>query len=216
MYAVIQYLKRIVAWKWRVFLFVSGPLIAIGLPVIAALLWPTELGFRAVGFFLQVLGAWIVWVGIRGTRERYQVPGFFRQSKALLADFPRFRRHVTISAGSGTITLSGATGRAYGWHGVAEGAPIEQRVVAMEANLKNVSDDLHAHKEQSDDRDRANKDEMKRERAEREASDDAIHDKIKEAETGGLHLNWSGVWWLFSGTLCSTFPEELAHMFGGS
>ena len=36
-----------------------------------------------------------------------------------------------------------------------------------------------------------------------------IHEKIQETETVGLKLNAAGVWWLFSGTVCSTFPEEL-------
>ena len=73
-----------------------------------------------------------------------------------------------------------------------------------------MRDDLSAHQKENDDRARAHDDEMKRERTEREAADAAIHEKIKETETGGLHLNWSGVWWLFSGTVCSTFPQELA------
>jgi hypothetical protein len=57
---------------------------------------------------------------------------------------------------------------------------------------------------------------MKRERSAREAADIVIHEKIKETETGGLKLNAAGVWWLFSGTLCSTFPGEIAGLFGGS
>ena len=52
--------------------------------------------------------------------------------------------------------------------------------------------------------------ELERERAEREAGDQAIHEKMVETETGGLKLNAAGVWWLFSGTVCSTFPQELA------
>lgn len=72
--------------------------------------------------------------------------------------------------------------------------------------------DLSAFQTASDHRARAHAEEMKRERSEREAADNAIHEKIKETETGGLHLNAAGVWWLLSGTICSTFPGELADI----
>lgn len=204
-------MKRLADWLWQGGHIFSGPLIGIGLPLVAARLFPTEFGFRLVGFSLQVLGVWIVWVGIRGTREQFEVPGWRDQVKAWTASFPRLRERV-ISA---SITLSGsadiASGRAYGWHGTAPGATLDERVAAIEKNLRNVRDEFSAHQKEADDRARAHDDEMKRERAERKAADKEIQDKIKETETGGLHLNWSGVWWLLSGTICSTFPEGLAQ-----
>lgn len=216
MKAAMAYLKRLAAWSWQGGHLFSGPLIAIGLPFVTTWLFPTELGFRSVGFLLQVLGVWIVWVGIRGTREQFEVPGSWAQTKAWMSSFPRFGGRVILAAGSATVSLSGMSARAYVWSGVPEGATVEQRLEAVEKNVRRVRDDLSAHQKEADDRARAKDEEMKRERAEREAADHEIHEKIKETETGGLRLNAAGVWWLLSGTVCSTFPEEIARIVGGS
>jgi len=110
-----------------------------------------------------------------------------------------------------TIGVSIVAGRGYGWHGAGENPTIEKRLEAAEKNLENMRRDLSTFQTDSDGRFRANAEEMKRERTEREAADQAIHAKIKETETGGLKLNAAGVWWLASGTVCSTFPQELVE-----
>ena len=74
------------------------------------------------------------------------------------------------------------------WSGVPEGATIEQRVDAAERNLIRMREDLTAYRKASNEQGRKHEDEMKRERAEREAADVAIQEKIKETETGGLKL----------------------------
>ena len=121
-----------------------------------------------------------------------------------------------MASGSAIVSLSGMSARAHVWSGVPEGATVEQRLEAVEKNVRRVRDDLSAHQKEADDRVRAQDEVMKRERAEREAADKEIHEKIKETETGGLKLNAAGVWWLLSGTVCSTFPEEIAHMLRGA
>jgi hypothetical protein len=214
--AAIYYLNRVAAWVWQGCRLFSGPLLAIGVPLVAAWLWPTEFGFRSVGFLLQVLGVWIVWVGIRGTREQFEVPGSWAQTKAWMSSFPRVRGRVILASGSAIVSLSGMSARAHVWSGVPEGATVEQRLEAVEKNVRRVRDDLSAHQKEADDRVRAQDEVMKRERAEREAADKEIHEKIKETETGGLKLNAAGVWWLLSGTVCSTFPEEIAYMVRGA
>ena len=216
MKAAIYYLKRVAAWVWQGCHLLSGPLLALGAPLVAAWLWPTEFGFRSVGFLLQVLGVWIVWVGIRGTRKQFDVPGSWAQTKAWMSSFPRIRGRVILASGSAIVSLSGMSARAHVWSGVPEGATVEQRLEAVEKNVRRVRDDLSAHQKEADDRVRAQDEVMKRERAEREAADKEIHEKIKETETGGLKLNAAGVWWLLSGTVCSTFPVELAHMLRGA
>ncbi len=209
MKAVTSYLKRIATWLWQGMHLASGPLVSIVPPLFVAWLWPTELAFRGLGFALQVLGVWIVWIGIRGTREHFEVPGSWAQTKAWWSNRPRLHGR-TIHASVGTI-LGSATlsARAHVWSGVPEDATVDQRLEALEKNVRRVRDDLSAHQKESDDRARTQVDDMKRERAEREAADAAIHEKIKETETGGLKLNAAGVWWLASGTVCSTFPQEL-------
>lgn len=213
MKSAVVYLRRLAAWFWQGCHLFSGPLIAIVPPLLIAQLWPDELGFRIVGFALQVLGAWIVWVGIRGTRKQFEVPGSWVQVKAWWSSYPRLRgRGVHVSVVAAEVRLDGMSARAYVWSGVPEDATLEERIGAAEKNLERVREDLSAHQQEADQRDRAQKDEMKRERAEREAADQAIHDEIKKTETGGLHLNAAGVWWLISGTVCSTFPEEIADL----
>jgi septal ring factor EnvC (AmiA/AmiB activator) len=113
----------------------------------------------------------------------------------------------------GSATLSA---RAHVWSSVPNDATVEQRLAALEKNVRRVRDDLSGHEKEADDRARSHVEDLKRERSEREAADRAIHEKIKEAETGGLKLNAAGVWWLVSGTICSTFPGELSRLVGGS
>src|SRR5688500_13232541 len=88
MKAAFSYLKRLAAWLWQGGHIFSGPLIAIGLPLVTTWLFPTELGFRSVGFLLQVLGVWIVWVGIRGTREQFEVPGSWGSDQGVNVELP--------------------------------------------------------------------------------------------------------------------------------
>jgi hypothetical protein len=214
--AVISYLKRVATWGWQGRHVYSGALLGFGLPIIVAVIHPSEFAFRLVGFFLQVLGVWIVWKGIRGTRDQFEVPSSWAETKAWLAGFPRFRGRTVVAVGAAAIGVSVGSARAYVWSGVPDGATVEQRVDAIEKNVRRVREDLSAHQREADDRARAHDKEMKRERSEREVADRAIHEKIKESETGGLKLNAAGVWWLFSGTLCSTFPGEIAGFFGGS
>jgi Na+/melibiose symporter-like transporter len=75
------YLKRLLGWTSRVCRHFSGPLVAIATPLAVAWLAPAEFSFRFVGFLLQVLGVWIVWTGIRGTREQFAVPGWWAETK---------------------------------------------------------------------------------------------------------------------------------------
>ncbi len=140
------------------------------------------------------------------------MPGTWAQAKTWVSSFPRFRGRTVAGAGGITVGAALAGGRGYGWSGVPEAATVEQRLDAVEENVRRVRDDLSAHQKESDDRARAHDDEMKRALADREAADNAIHEKIKEIGTGGLKLNSAGLWWLFFGTVCSTFPGEFASL----
>lgn len=208
---VISHLKRLATWLWQGMHLASGPLVAFVPPLFVACLWPTELAFRSVGFALQVLGAWIVWIGIRGAREQFEVPGTWAETKAWWSSRPRLRgRAFTASASAGGYAIVGASAEVTVWSGTPDGATIEQRVDAIERNLVRVRDDLSLYRRKAKEQARTHEEELKRERAERQATDQAIHDKIKDTETGGLKLNAAGAWWLLSGTVCSTFPQELA------
>lgn len=206
---VIPYLD----WTGSILRHFSGPLVGLGLPLAVALLVPGEFAFRAVGFILQALGVWVVWREVGETRRQFAVPTWWAETKSLVARFPG-RRRLTLHASSGTILASMTlSARANVWSGVPDDASVEQRLEALEKNVRRVRDDLSAHQNESDTRARTHDEAMNRERAEREAADAAIHEKIKETETGGLHLSWSGAFWLFSGTVCSTFPGELSRWF---
>jgi hypothetical protein len=207
--------RLLLAWTWRAIVLFSGPLLSVVLLAVGAAI-PSEVGLRVVGFVLQVFGVGIVLIGISDTRAKFKAPTFWAQTRRLFADFPLGRRPTAVVsiATAGGIAMVGA--RARGWFGVQEDASFEQRIAAIEMNLTNLGKELSATQRENDDRARAHSEEIKRERSEREAEDRAIHEKIKESETSGLHLNWSGVWWLFFGTACSTFPGELARFFGGS
>jgi septal ring factor EnvC (AmiA/AmiB activator) len=106
-----------------------------------------------------------------------------------------------LSGGSAELTVG---------YVLPDDVDLEQRVALTERNVTRMREDLNAYQKKAEDQLREHKEEMKRDRDERETADNAIHEKIKEAETGGLHLDWSGVWWLLSGTICSTFPKERA------
>src|SRR5690606_35151035 len=96
-------------------------------------------------------------------------------------------------------TINPMTARAYASSEAPESASLEQRIEVLEKNLSTVRDDLSALKEETDRRDRAHTEDLKRERTEREAGDLSLHEKIKDVETGALHLDVAGVWLLLSG-----------------
>jgi hypothetical protein len=109
--AVISYLKRVATWGWHGRHVYSGALLGVGLPVIVAVIHPSEFAFRLLGFFLQVLGVWIVWKGIRGTRDQFEVPGSWAETKAWLAGFPRFRGRTVVAVGAAAIGVSVGSAR---------------------------------------------------------------------------------------------------------
>jgi hypothetical protein len=210
--ALFSYLRRIAFWGLSGWYVYSGPLIGIGLPVLVAWNVPNELSFRMVGFLLQLSGVVIVWIGIRGTRKNFEMPGTWAQAKAWLSSFPSYRGRTVVGGGAITSVASIGGGRLHVWSKVQEGATLEQRLEAVEENVTRIRDDLSAQQKESDDRSRAHDQALRRERADREAADNAIQAKIEEIETDGLRLNSAGLWWLFSGTVCSTFPGELASI----
>jgi hypothetical protein len=207
---LISFVKKIARWARRGCVLFSGPLVAFGVPLIAWAIFRSELGLRAGGFALQVLGVWIVWVGIRGTRERFEVPSTWEQAKTWVASFPSWRGKVVQISGVAVGATAGGSARGYAWHGPGPDPSLEQRLDALEKNLRGVRKDLSAHQVETDKQAREQAEAMKREREEREAAAREIHEKIRATQTDGLTLIKAGVWWLLFGTICATFPQEIA------
>lgn len=57
-------------------------------------------------------------------------------------------------------------------------------------------------------------DALEQEKQARAKADEEIREKLKTAQTSGLHIAWRGVVWLVAGVIMSTIPGELARAPG--
>lgn len=131
-------------------------------------------------------------------------------SKGMAVELSKLTSSCAASPHSISVRSTIERPRAIAWSGVPNEATVQQRLEAVEKNVRAVREDVSAFQNEIDDWKRTQDEDMKRERTDRAAADDAIHRKMKETETGSLELNASGLWLVFFGTIYSTFPVELA------
>jgi hypothetical protein len=105
-----------------------------------------------------------------------------------------------------------ASGRGYGWHGVPANATVEDRLRALEANVKDASDRANMALQELDQEVRARTEAVKTERFERERAIAEVQRLMEAVETGGLSLSAIGIVWIAVGLTMSTIPVELLSL----
>ena len=201
------WLRLVVAWLARPKLvwFVVG--------VVAISVWVgigffhSEKGVRITGLILEMLGIAIAATGIRDTRREFEKPGFFEQAKAWLLSFPSTRRRFISAHGSSGLVNFSAEASGEVWRG--GGKTIESRVKALEENLDTVRASASATDVRTRNESRDLRQILQAETSHRTQGLAEIRKKLESANTGGLGLAITGVWFLAVGLIFSTVPQEL-------
>ncbi len=170
--------------------------------------------FRVAGWALQILGISTVAVGLKKTRDIFDVPSVKEQFVEWVKRFPTvFARRQTIT---GTASLSGAgtaSVKGYGIVGPVPDASIEERLDVLEEKYKHLSQQLiDARNEIKSEAQRLDK-AVKQERRARSQADTEIRAQLESFSVGGLHLESMGLAWLLLGITCATLPAEMAELW---
>jgi hypothetical protein len=174
----------------------------------------TEGEVRFVAMVLQLLGVAEVAKGIGDTRKLFGKPGIVEWTTAWWDRRPWCPKRIVV--GSGAVTLGGLRANARGsvMRYSEPGAPIEERVAALEHNLGQISGRLDAA-EQRFDRTAQEHGERLESEARLRAEGDAANRKLVEVtETGGLALSTAGAVVLVVGIVLGSFPDEFAGLLG--
>ena len=211
---VIQFSKA--AWYWlikkpSVVWLMATVLLAAG----CVAFWPetSEPRIRITGWVLELFGLATVAWGLQETRRQFGRPNFLSLVRAWWTDRPRLR--LKITTGTMHATLGGVTGSATGYqvHGTSPTSTLEDRVVALEANLRGVNERVDQVHRDLIKETFTRKEAFSNERKARENEDSQIRQKLESVETGGLHISMVGVVWLTAGLTFSTVSNELLCIF---
>ncbi len=204
---MFNWLTRLLHWLTR------ARLAAFTVAFVVVVVWMaflvhTEPAIRLAGLCLQLLGIAAAALGIRDTRRMFGKPSFLQSLSSWAASWPRFKpkaQHVSLSesvsiGSSMSATLS---------QGVAPDATLEQRIDALEANLKSVDGRLQSAEGAISTNERTLMSKLQQESHERGTQIAELHRKVEAASTDGLRLAASGAFWLAMGVVLSTASPEL-------
>ncbi len=190
-------------------------LIVVGISIawfLATLLSGTPSDCAAImGVMLQLAGLVIVAIGLSSMRRLFGRTSIVQRAMSWLHEFAKiFAKPRTVSV-QGTVSAHAvASSHATVWRSAASGASLEDRIEAVEQNLKELSAELEHHKRVLGGRLAQLESSLPTERSERVAADRAIEKKLEEVAVGGLHLETIGLAWLSLGIVLGTVPQQSA------
>lgn len=166
---------------------------------------------RYCGLALQVIGISIVAWGLRARRRLFNLHSLLDNLRGYLRRFPRWgATPQTISViGTGGVSVGGG-GKVSFWIDVPPEASIEDRLAALEANVKSLKTEQAETAEELQEETRKRFEAVDSERRKRESAVIDIRSKLNTLGAGGLHLEWAGVFWLVLGVILATIPSEIA------
>ncbi|MBZ9559086.1 MULTISPECIES: hypothetical protein [unclassified Modicisalibacter] len=183
---------------------ISVAVIAVWLPFSIQ----TEPAIRLAGLGLQLLGIVAAALGIRDTRRMFNKPSFLQLLRSWATSWPRFKPKVQYASGSATLTSSGYASATV-WQSAPPYATLEQRIDALEANLKSVEGRLRSSESAISKNKRTFTSKLQQETQERGTQFTELHRKMEATSTDGLRLATAGVFWLAVGLVLSTASPEL-------
>ena len=194
---------------WPTWLALLGLGLATGMAWVAA---PTVLAaVRYAGTVLQLLGVCVVAIGLSEMRRLFGKPtlvarvlGWLRQLRSV------FIRPQPIALQASVASAAAVAGECRVVRTPRPGAPLDERVSALESDLASLRDELDAKVGGLRADIRALSDKIKHERRERERADQQTARRVEEVAVGGLHLETVGLFWLVMGTLGTSIPDEIA------
>ena len=209
---LFSWFKRVASWLARAWLA------ALTLAVVVIGVWfplamRTESAIRLSGLILQLLGLAAAAFGIRNTRRMFGKPSFLQHLRNWAASVPRLKPKTQNISVSGSISV-GASVSATVWHNPATGASLEQRVAAMEANLKELEHHVRMIDISTSNNERAFANKLCAESDERVRHDHKLFGRVEAASTDGLHLAAAGAFLLAAGVILSTASNEILRLVG--
>jgi hypothetical protein len=171
-----------------------------------------ELEVRVIGLTLEWLGIGTVAYGIRETRKLFGHPSARQLARAWMLRFPRWRRRVVVGAGAGSIGISGASAQMYVWSNVDPAAPLQEQLNAVARNTERLNERLNQLQSEVDKDLLKHSEALQREQESRARADSDLQLRLEAAETGGLHITFMGVVWLFVGVTLSTLSSEIVQL----
>lgn len=211
-------IRRMANWIRRISSWLAQPkLLWIAAGVLALALCPVllfdleELEIRFVGLALQLFGLLTVVHGISQTRKLFNLPPVTSSALRWLKAFPRLRQNRGISREIGIAAELDSAGRVKPVLSAPPGAPLEDRVRALEGNFRLLDrrlDDLDGRMEESD---RQASGALTTEREERQRDVQNLNEKLALLETGGLSVSLTGLLWLMAGLVITTASQEIAR-----
>jgi hypothetical protein len=209
-----RWIKALVFWlrdAWRFwptrFLVVVLVVTSIGsqLPVTA------DDRVRYCGLALQLLGILIVVVGLVTRRRLFNHPSLADDMRGWLARRPRLgaKPRTTHFSGTGGFSFGGG-GKVSSWIDVPPEASTEDRLAALEANVKSLKTEQAETAKELQEETRKLIEAVESERRMRESAVIDIRRQLGILGVGGLQLEWAGVFWLIFGVVLATLPNEIA------
>lgn len=175
---------------------------------------PLSVAVRYTGMLLQICGLSTVAIGLSQMRQLFGRPSLGARILAWFGRLAAVFRHPRVVTGTMSVTAGSPTVTGYGRvvRAVRPGAPLEERLSALEENV----DDLRKDVDRTNVRftgeltmlTRQIESESKERR--REGHDAARI--IEEVAVGGLHLETVGLFWLVLGAVGTSIPEEIAAL----
>ncbi len=206
------WIRSVSRWlvEWRYF--------CLGLLVVAVPIWlairygADEATIRIMGLILQLLGIGTVIWDINSTRKEFGHPGAFKVWHRRLRSFPLFGNQAGTATGHATLPAMISSGRAHQTVSAGPEAKSEERLQALEENLRLVHERISHSQNEVDQQFRKYFEELNFETQARVQEDKKNQIKLEATETGGLHILGMGALWLFQGVIMSTVPAEIAKL----
>jgi hypothetical protein len=203
------------AWKQAtpLTLTIAGLFLAIVIGVIVFLV--TASGGAAVrfaGMTLQLLGLFAVAYGLRQTRLLFRKPGtvskFQKFFITLVSAFKRPEPSIFSVSSTSFATFGGET-RAY----VVPGPSFENRLSALEVNLELLRNEIDTKNAVFNQELSKIKESFETENRDLTSRIEQAAKATEELGSGGLHIEWMGLIWLFIGVILTSIPDEIARAF---
>lgn len=199
-------------WAW---LLVTGAILGPAFLLSGSL----DTYLRYAGYILEVLGIGTVAWGLRDRARHHRKPGLLeplgdrlRAASKEFASAFRGPQAITGVAGSvtaGVSTVGGATVRT----SVPPGASLEYRIARLEGKVDGLQEQSDRLRREVEEKHRKALGAVEQERTAREEDTAALREKVAQVDTGGLHIEWMGVWWLVLGVTLATLAPELAGLW---
>ena len=111
---------------------------------------------------------------------------------------------------TGSLGLSGGSARLEVWTNVDPTAPVEKRIEGLTRNLDRLRERVTQLQAEMDKQRLQHSEALHQEQQARAKGDEHLRTRLEAAETGGLHITFVGVIWLFLGVLLATLAQEIS------